>query len=658
MSVPGRLRDKAAFLVALVIVMTLYVLAREPGLSPGERSSLAAKFNLQQTVLTQPPGPELKTVRDVHPSLKRIAAWISATGASVALADVDADGLPNDICRTEPRTDQLIVQPAPGTGERYASFVLVPNPLPYDARTMAPTGCLAGDLNEDGRMDLLAYYWGRTPVAFLRTSGEPGQVSALSAGDFQPVEIMPEVERWNTNSGVLADLDGDGHLDLMVGNFYQDGARLLDSQAQGTEFLHGANGRAENGGAKHLLLWEAGSHAPASVRYREAKNVFSDAVNRGWLLAIGTADLDGDQLPEIYFAHDYGKDTLLHNRSTPGKPRFEELVGRREFTTPTSLVLGEDSFKGMGVDFTDVNRDGVPDIFVSNITQEYGFQESHFLWMSTGQNDLMQQGVAPYVTAAERLGLSRTEWGWDARIVDLNNDTLFEAMQATGFFRGTISRWPELQSLGTANDELVTYPSNWPSFAPGADVAGHTRLAFLTQQSPDGRFFGIGPDVGFTDPMVSRGIAIADVDGDGLQDFAVAAQWQDSIFVRNNGPSAGAFLGLHLLLPIEPGSATRVRASHPGPDLFGRPAIGAQVRVKLEDGRLFVGQSDGGSGHSGKRSPDVFLGLGNVPASEVLAVDVQWRDPSGRVRKETLSLTPGWHTVVLGWSNAAAGSTE
>ena len=43
----------------------------------------------------------------------------------------------------------------------------------------------------------------------------------------------------------------------------------------------------------------------------------------------GAADLDGDLLPEIYFANDFGPDRLLHNRSTPGQLGFALLEGQR-----------------------------------------------------------------------------------------------------------------------------------------------------------------------------------------------------------------------------------------------------------------------------------------------------------------------------------------
>jgi hypothetical protein len=65
-------------------------------------------------------------------------------------------------------------------------------------------------------------------------------------------------------------------------------------------------------------------------------------------------------------------------------------------------------------------------------------------------------------------------------------------------------------------------------------------------------------------PMVTRGIALADVDGDGQLDFALANQWAPFLFC-NTAPVAGAFLGLHLRLPVGAWSSdkTVVRKGHP-----------------------------------------------------------------------------------------------
>ena len=52
----------------------------------------------------------------------------------------------------------------------------------------------------------------------------------------------------------------------------------------------------------------------------------------------------------------------MHNRSKPGRLEFVALHGQRDLKTPKSCVLGEDSFKGMGCDFADINGDGRGDL--------------------------------------------------------------------------------------------------------------------------------------------------------------------------------------------------------------------------------------------------------------------------------------------------------
>jgi hypothetical protein len=279
------------------------------------------------------------------------------------------------------------------------------------------------------------------------------------------------------------------------------------------------------------------------------------------------------------------------------------------------------------------------DIYVSNISSTWALQEGHFLWLSTGETASMRDGVAPYVQGAERLGLSRSGWGWDAKLDDFDNDGVPEAIQATGFVKGTINRWPELQALGTANDALLTDPRNWPKFQPGTDISGHDPNAFFVRDA-SGKYFNIAKLIGLGQPMVTRGVAIADVDGDGDLDFVFANQWEDSFFYRNDSVNKNAFLGLNLLIPSVPGQGA---AGTPG-----RPAIGAEARVLLPDGRRLTAQVDGGNGMSGKRAPQLHFGLGNVAADKSLQVEVRWRDARGQRQVRTLTLKPGWHTIVLG----------
>ncbi|HVK58901.1 MAG TPA: ASPIC/UnbV domain-containing protein, partial [Candidatus Kapabacteria bacterium] len=208
---------------------------------------------------------------------------------------------------------------------------------------------------------------------------------------------------------------------------------------------------------------------------------------------------------------------------------------------------------------------------------------------------------------------------------------VLEAMQACGFIKGEINRWPELQALGTSNDQIVQNPRFWPSFKPGADLSGKDCNPFFVLGS-DGRYHDITPALGLDQPMVTRGLAIADVDHDGRLDYVAANQWGPSFFFKNESLTgrksvSNACLGLRLI------------------HTNGSPAIGATARITLPSGNRLISRSDGGGGHSGRRSPEIHFGIGQVTGS--LAVQIDWRDLSGKTQRTSLQLSPGWHTIEL-----------
>jgi hypothetical protein len=90
---------------AIILVAICYAVARLPTLPSSEIAALAGRFSFKKLALPEVADhPPYKLVRQVHPSLERISAWVSSLGAAAALADLDRDGLPNDLIYVDPRT--------------------------------------------------------------------------------------------------------------------------------------------------------------------------------------------------------------------------------------------------------------------------------------------------------------------------------------------------------------------------------------------------------------------------------------------------------------------------------------------------------------------------------------------------------------------------
>lgn len=633
-------RLSAVLLIVLAAFMTLGASA-----NVGSVASLRARFSFTKEPLVSVADGPTQSVRQLEPAYQKISTWLSSVGAGVALTDLRGNGLPQDACLVDPHTDTVTVEPAPGTPVSYKPFALEPGPQLYNRNTMAPMGCLPGDFNEDGWMDLLVIYWGRTPIIFLRRPN----VHTLSNAAFKPQAAIPGNQSWSSDTVLAADLDGSGHPDLIVGDYPPDGNRLLDRHATSDPAMQmqSSFSNAQNGGGTHILMWTGarGGNDPA-VSYRDESAAIPNAIRHGWTLGLAAQNLDQSLLPSIYVANDFGPDRLLYNESTPGHLKFVNLHGQAGFTIPKSYVLGNDSFKGMGVDFGDINGDGKPDIFVSNLTNAFGLEETNFAWINTGDTAEMKKGIAPFTDEADSLGLGRDGWSWDAKFGDFDNSGTQDIVVAIGFVKGTHNLWPQLQELAMANDSLEPDVGFWPQLTTGTDVSGKQSVAFFVKGT-NGKWVNVATQIGVGDNSVGRGISTGDVYGNGHLDFAVASQWGQSYLYKNTCVKCGRLLDLNLLLPPMGRTLGKTTFIHGAPGAQGSPAYGATATLTLPGGHVQQQQVDGGNGEDSFRSTHLYFGLGSLPADYPLRVHLTWRDRNGFPHSEFIQVTAGRYNVLL-----------
>ncbi|MGJ9423266.1 CRTAC1 family protein [Aeromicrobium sp. CF3.5] len=497
----------------------------------------------------------------------------------------------------------------PGSsGAPLESFELRPDGLSYDD-TMAPMGCVPSDINQDGATDIIAYYWGRSPVLFLNQR-QPGEGSPKRA-DFEPHELVSPMAIWNTTAVNVADVDGNGVLDIYVGNYFPDGARVLDPAANSDPrmAMQHSMGKARNAGIDRLFLGSAVESPGEMPEFTDTSTAIPLEAADSWTLAIGFQDMTGDGRPEAYIANDFGPDQLLVNRSTPGTVRLEVVRDQRSLTERRSTALGHGSFKGMGVAYSYDEGEELPRIFVSNITTPWGLQESNFAFYPDGDRDDLLRGRVPFSDRSAQTGIAHSGWAWDIKAVDFLNEGQDDLLQATGFIKGDRNVWPRLQEMAMGNDLILQNPEAWLRIEAGDDVSGHEPNRLWREM--DDQWVDIGGRVGF-DEEVSRGFAVADVNGDGRRDFLVANQWEDSFAYLNTAQTDHRRFSLRVVTPGVGGQP--------------RSMIGATVVINGDDGYSRQAQVYPANGHSGVTDDIVHFGIPEDHRDDAFTATVTWRD--------------------------------
>lgn len=472
---------------------------------------------------------------------------LGIAGGGVAVADVDSDGLP-DIYLVNGKEDQLWKN----LGDLRFKNVTRESGL---ACKTEGRGAYFVDYDNDGDPDLFVTQV-YAPSRLFRNRGN---------GTFEDVTAaagLPLREDRISHAATWFDFDNDGFLDVYVCNF--------GDWLAGEVPLFTSNSRH---GQPNLLYRNRGDGTFEDVTER------TGAGDTGWTQAVSHFDANGDGWQDLYLANDFGTDVILLNHE-----------GKR-FVDGTPRELEGNFHHGMSVSFTDFNRDGIEDIYVSNIAM-FSFVQKHVKPGRHARISVSRRTVANLRMVENNLflvssgntyedrhhrhfqrSLDGNGWAWDADFFDFDNDGAEDLYIANG------------------RERYVAY--NMERNVLYKQFRGH--------------FYNVSKGSGADFRSNTRGVVHADLDLDGDLDLIVNNFEGPAVLLRNN-------LQRHHWLRV----TLRGTSSN-------RDSIGALVKVRTADG-VQVRRVRGGSGYLSKEPNGLHFGLGRNGSVE--KIDIVW--PSGR----------------------------
>ena len=480
---------------------------------------------------------------------------VEGTGSGVCFFDFDNDGFQDIYFTTGTWTQnvsdnegrdlrgKLFNKLYKNSGK--GTFSDVTSQAGVDGNGIFTSGCAAADIDNDGDIDLHVLNYG--PDILYRNNGD---------GTFADVSEESGLAdpHWGL-SAVWFDYNMDGWLDVYVGNYlkYDDGKFRDFYPAQGYPGPLSYSGE------------------PDALYRNNGDGTFTDVVKQagmfspdGRAMSVTAADFNNDGLFDVYVAND-----AMENK-------YFQADGKGSFTDQAidaGLAYGENgqNVASMGPFFADVNRDGLLDVFVPDLTYcSLLIQVKPGLWQ--------------HKTATAGLAVIMGQYaGWGSVLFDYDNDG-----------------WPDIFTVhGNAHHEYVEEDT-------------------LVRNKGNGTFEDVSARSGeyFHEKYVGRGATWADFDNDGDIDLLVANVNDEPKLLRNDGGNRSNWLNVEALLKFSSGT---------------RNAIGARVTVVT--GELSqVEDVNPVRGYLSQGDPRLHFGLGNATHADY--VEIRWPGgPTEKIEK-------------------------
>jgi hypothetical protein len=418
-------------------------------------------------------------------------------------------------------------------------------------------GVAIGDYDNDGYDDVFVAGVYRNTLYHNNGDGTFTDVTE-KAGIAQPDKQYGPL--WSVGAAWV-DVNNDGLLDLFVVNYLSwDGSKEPDCKFNGKpEYCHPKFYK----GLPNQLFMNGGDGKFSDVSIQAGIRS-----HPGKGMGVAIADYDSDGLPDIFVANDKLFNSLFHNK---GNGTFDEVA----FETGVALPEHGNLISGMGVDFRDLNNDGLPDIAIAALQNE-----TFPVFQNNGKG-----GFAEITARSGMTALSNPMSGYSVNIADFDNDGSKDIFVS----RGDVAS-PNMASRIQVEQNNTVFRN-----------LGNGKFAVLTAEAG----FMAQP------PQRHRGAAVGDFNHDGKLDLVVTALTAPAEIWMNDSSNKNHWLEFAL-------QGTK----------SNRDGIGAKIKI-TSGGETQYNQMTTASGYASSSAGPVHFGLGDAKAAD--EVEIRW--PSGIVQR-------------------------
>jgi hypothetical protein len=520
-------------------------------------------------------------------------------GGGVATGDLTGDGLPEVMLTSNLHGNHLYLN------KGHFRFQDITKEAGVGGKGFWATGVTFADVNGDGLLDIYVCYAGN--IAGERRANELYINQGLDKNGVptfkeEAAQYGLADEGFSTQAAFF-DYDRDGFLDMYL---------LNNSSRQASSFglRNTRNVRSKLGG--HKLYHNDGNGHFTDVS--EKAGIYGSEIALG--LGVGISDVNRDGWPDIYVSNDFFERDYLYINNHDGT-----------FTEELPNEMPYSSYFSMGMDIADVNNDGWPDIYTTDMLPEDEYRlrttsafEGWDVYQAKVKNgyhyqfmrNMLQLNNAngTFSDVGQMAGVARSDWSWSALIADFDLDGNKDIFVTNGLAKDVTSQ-DYIAFLANDRTMASATKTGKVDFKALTDAMTSTKLSsYVFRNNGDLTFTNQSAAWGLDTPAFSNGASYADLDGDGALDLIVNTENDTAFVYRNN---ARTLTKNHYL---------QVKLDGEGQNRF---AVGAKVTI--ESGKkLFFQELSPTRGFQSSVDYVLTFGLGSIDTVQKVTVD--W--PDGR----------------------------